>query len=346
MITAREETILRIIVDEYTRTAQPVGSKKIMELMGNEISSATIRSECAILENHDFLEKPHTSSGRIPSTKGYRYYVDNLMNESPFDGSLFQQIDELFSNRDYSIDQIIMRSSQIISDMTNLVAVISQRDEVDDLKIKKIELIPLNDGAASVIFILSSGQVISKVFYLDYQVLNDLKIAINLFNDNLTETKVKHLSKAVVDDVGSNLKTSIKDYEAFFSQFINAILEQSRIKTQTVGLNNVLVNPEFMDVEKIKNIMTIIANVSPFEWFDYNYQSSKKNVHVRTKIGLEINPNLKETDDIAIIGAEIDGQGSQKNIITLIGPKRMRYDEANLLLNFLIKKINGLQGND
>lgn len=345
MITTREASILRIIVDEYTRTAQPVGSKKIMELMQNEISSATIRGECAILENHDLLEKRHTSSGRVPSTKGYRYYVDHLMNQNDFDGSLFEQIDELFLNRSYSIDQIIMRSSQIISEMTSLVAVISQKAEVDDLKIKKIEMIPLSSNSASVIFILSNGQVISKVFHLEGPLLNDLKIAINLFNDNLTETEVRNLTTNL-PNISAGLKTSIKEYEGFFSQFINTILEQTRIRTQTVGLNNVLANPEFTNVEKIKNIMTIIANISPFEWFDYNYQSSKKNVAITTKIGLEINPDLKETDDIAIIGAEFNGEGSQKNIITLIGPKRMRYDEANLLLHFLVNKINGLQGND
>jgi heat-inducible transcriptional repressor len=84
VLTKRQEKILKSIIEDYIKNASPVGSKRIQQVIGIDISSATIRNECAFLEEGGFLEKQHTSSGRIPSTKGYRYYVDNLMEKSEF----------------------------------------------------------------------------------------------------------------------------------------------------------------------------------------------------------------------------------------------------------------------
>ncbi|ATG97333.1 heat-inducible transcriptional repressor HrcA [Mesoplasma lactucae] len=341
MITPREEEILKIIVNEYTSSAQPVSSKRIMELMGNTVSSATIRNECAFLENQNYLEKEHTSSGRVPSSKGYRYYVDNLMGNDAFDTSIFDSIEALFDNRSYSIDQIIEKSSNIISEMTNSLAIVSTREDVDHLKIRKIEMIPLTNKTASVIFILNNGDAINKVYCLDEQHMNDLPIAVKLFNDNLTDMYVEDIPRSL-SGIEGELKTMVKNYEDLFRQFLSAVVEQTKAKSQTYGISNMLVNPEFTDISRLKNVMKIITSVSPFDWFDYNYQGSQKNISITTKIGFEINPDIDGVDDLAIIGAEFNTNGSQKNAITLIGPKRMRYDEANILLQFLIDKINGL----
>ena len=123
MLTNRQNIILKVIVDEFTKTAEPVGSKRLMSLLDFNVSSATLRNEMAKLEEYGLLEKTHTSSGRIPSSKGYRYYVEYLM-EKQLDPTLENQLQVMFHERSYTSEEIIKRSCDILSQMTNLTTVV------------------------------------------------------------------------------------------------------------------------------------------------------------------------------------------------------------------------------
>ena len=119
MLTKRQTAIFKTIVDEFTRTAEPVGSKKLMDLLDFNCSSATIRNEMAALEDLGLLEKTHTSSGRIPSSRGYRFYVENLM-ERELDDGVKHSLQAVFQERHYSMDEIVKKSCDILSQMTSL----------------------------------------------------------------------------------------------------------------------------------------------------------------------------------------------------------------------------------
>jgi heat-inducible transcriptional repressor len=252
MISKRQELILKVIVQEYTKTAQPVGSKRIVELTNLGLSTATIRNESAVLENLGYLEKQYTSSGRVPSSKGYRYYVDFLM-DGKVDQLVFQKIEQLFADRTKSIDVIINESTKIISELTNLIAIVSKKDLQDQLKIKRIELIMLSDHAASVLFILSNGEIIQKGYYLDQQDINDLKISINLFNDNLIDTPINELINKS-GDLEKVIGKAIKEYDFLLAKLLKALAEEMVIKKEIYGFKNVLINPEFSDAKKIEQI--------------------------------------------------------------------------------------------
>ena len=123
MLTQRQIAIFKAIVDEFTRTAEPVGSKTLMNLLDFQCSSATIRNEMAVLEDVGLLEKTHTSSGRIPSRKGYRFYVEHLM-EKELDSNVKYSLQQVFSERHYSMDEIVKKSCDILSQMTHLTSVV------------------------------------------------------------------------------------------------------------------------------------------------------------------------------------------------------------------------------
>ena len=136
MLTERQSAILKIIVEEYIKVPKPVGSKSICDSLN--VSSATVRNEMANLEDLGYLEKTHVSSGRVPSEKGYRYYVDNLMKPKEMSGEDVLKLQTIFQNNSLVLSDAIVKSLEIISEMTNYTAVIL-KDNALESKLKKVE---------------------------------------------------------------------------------------------------------------------------------------------------------------------------------------------------------------
>lgn len=339
MLTQRQEKILKVIVQEFIKTVQAVGSKRILELLDIDISSATIRNESAILEELGFLEKQHTSSGRIPSTKGYRYYVDYLMKQDQ-DVDLKKHFENLKNLRTQNIDEILDQATEIISEMTKLTAIVSTKENLDEAVLKKIDLIPLSNTNASVIFVLSNGTIQKKVFNLQNISLHDLGISIQLFSDNLIDQQLSAIQK-VVATITPELKATVKNYEYILQSFINAILQDQTETKETYGFKYMLENPEFNDTEKLKAVIQLMEHMSPFEWYDMRYSSNKKMNQIATSIGEE---NDTVLDDLAIVGTEFETKDGKSTAITLVGPKRMDYHQANQLVEWLIELVGKKTG--
>ncbi|AXK51075.1 heat-inducible transcriptional repressor HrcA [Spiroplasma alleghenense] len=331
MLTKRQEKILKIIIEEYIRSAQPVGSKKIHELIDIEVSSATIRNEGAVLEEKGFLEKEHTSSGRVPSTIGYRYFVDNLMSKENID-DIKERLNKIFEKRNASIVEVLDESSKILSEMTNLATVITSTPNNGEAVLRKAELIPISTESAVVIFALSNGIVENKVFDLKNVSLDDLQTAINLFNDRILETKIKDLD-VKIEAIKPILQQQVKKYEFVLQTFLNVILHNTNTVTKTQGMQYMLENPEFSDPNKIKSVLKLIESISPFEW--YKSQSTENN-SAQAKIGFEIGD---ENNDLAVIGKNFETGDGQTSALTLVGPKRIQYDKAKELLDWIGIKI-------
>ncbi|AHI53700.1 heat-inducible transcription repressor [Spiroplasma sabaudiense Ar-1343] len=330
MLTKRQEKILKIIIEEYIRSAQPVGSKKILELINIDVSSATIRNEGAILEEKGFLEKEHTSSGRVPSTIGYRYFVDNLMSKENTD-DIKIRLSKIFEQRNANIVDVLDQSCKILSEMTNLASVVTTTPDNGEALLRKAELIPISNESAAVIFALSNGIVENKVFNLENISLEDLQTCINLFNERLVETKIKDLD-VKVEAIRPILQQQVKKYEFVLQTFLNVILHNTSSVTKTQGVQYMLENPEFSDPNKIKSVLKLIESISPFEW----YKSQTEENEAQVKIGFEIG---EENNDLALIGTNFKSPDGFNNAITLIGPKRIQYDKAKELLDWIGIKI-------
>ncbi|AHF60617.1 hypothetical protein P344_00965 [Spiroplasma mirum ATCC 29335] len=333
MLTTRQENILKCIVEEYTKTAQPVGSKFIMESPLIDASSATIRNECVILEKQGYLEKEHTSSGRIPSTMGYRYYVDNLMDSKNID-DIKNRIEGLFANRNMSINDILDQTGKILSEMTNLTTVVVGPN-IEQESLKKIELLPISNDRAVVVFVLSNGHVENKIFVTNEDFsISDLKISIELFNDRLENTKINEIEKKF-DLIRPILEQQVKHYEMILKQFANALTSIVKPAYTTHGMQYMLQNPEYNNPERIKQIVKFIENISPFDYFQ-KQQSKEKENKVSVQIGKETGFN---NDDVALLSTTYSVDNIQEGGIALVGPKRLEYDKVYEILEWLSDKI-------
>ncbi|MCF0116900.1 MAG: heat-inducible transcription repressor HrcA, partial [Bacilli bacterium] len=164
MDLSRRDLILKYIVDSFIKTAQPIGSQTLIEQYDLPYSSATIRNEMQMLENDGFLEKTHTSSGRIPSSKGYRYYVENLRNKD-LDENIKFQLQTILQEKNKSIEDIIKESCEILSHMTNLASVVLGPAS-DNEHLVSLQIIPLTNSSATAVFVTDKGYVENKTFVI------------------------------------------------------------------------------------------------------------------------------------------------------------------------------------
>lgn len=337
MLTARQEQILKIIVEQYIKTGIPVGSKTILSSQNLNCSSATIRNECVELEIQGLLEKAHSSSGRIPATKGYRYYVDKLMTQSDETDILVlkQRIDEIFNTRDLEISEIIEQTSNILSEMTKLVSVVIGPSIKEDT-LKRIELLTINNDSILAIIITNNGHVENKVFNIKEISLQDLTLATDIFNQRLVGSKISEM-KEKVTLLKPILAKQVKQSEYIIQGFINALINFSKPLSSTHGVQYMLENPEFNDIKKVKTILNFIESQSPWTYFD----KLSQNQYVQVKIGEELG---KENDDMAMITTTFKIHDSDQGKIAVVGPKRLEYEKITEILNWINETIRSKFG--
>ena len=167
----RSDLILKYIVEYFIKNAEPVGSHTLIEEYQLPYSSATIRNEMSALEKMGYLEKPHTSAGRIPSSKGYEYYCEHLRDKD-VDDQLRYSLQNVLSSKIQSIEEVIKQSCEIISHMTNLVSVVSRSDEELE-RLASVQLIPINENTITAIFVTDKGYVQNKTFILSENIKSD-----------------------------------------------------------------------------------------------------------------------------------------------------------------------------
>ena len=189
---SRSDLILKYIVEYFVKTATPVGSNTLLENYDLPYSSATIRNEMAHLESLGYLEKTHTSSGRVPSSEGYRYYVKYLRdnNYHDVDEQIKNQLALILDKRSKSIEDVLKESCEILSHMTNLASVVLGPN-ADEEHLASIQVVPLSKNSATCLFVTDRGYVENKTFVVDQNVsLNDLKQCIDRINERIKGTAI------------------------------------------------------------------------------------------------------------------------------------------------------------
>ena len=201
----RKQTLLKLIVEDFIKTAEPVGSNYLIQKYNLNISSATIRNEMNALEKEGLLEKTHTSSGRVPSNEGYKYYIENLRN-SQIDENVKNEINTIFS-KTTSVDEVLKESCEILSHMTNLASVVLG-PSADEERLVSIQLVPINSFTVTAIFVTDKGYVENKTFNLKGDLnIEDIKQCVSLLNERLKGTKVSLLVEKM-----SNIKPILSEY--------------------------------------------------------------------------------------------------------------------------------------
>ncbi|WP_019154575.1 heat-inducible transcriptional repressor HrcA [Robertmurraya massiliosenegalensis] len=335
MLTDRQLLIFQVIVNDFIRSAQPVGSRSLSKKEEIQFSSATIRNEMADLEELGFLEKTHTSSGRIPSEKGYRFYVDHLLSPQKLETKEVNSVRSIFAERIYELEKIVQRSAQILSELTNYTAIVLG-PAVRENKLKKIQIVPLNDETAIAIIVTDTGHVENKMFHLPAGIdSGDIEKLVNILNDRLTGVPLEELNGKIYKEVALVLRQHIRSYDSMFTSLVETLKIPASEKLFFGGKTNMLSQPEFHDISKVKNLLTMIEHEE--DMYDI-LRRNPTGIHV--KIGKE-NGN-SAMDDCSLITATYSMGTEQLGTIAILGPTRMEYSRVISLLKFFSNDLSSV----
>ncbi|OIK16611.1 heat-inducible transcriptional repressor HrcA [Bacillus sp. MUM 116] len=335
MLTDRQLLILKVIVDDFTRSAQPVGSRSLSKKEEISFSSATIRNEMADLEDLGFLEKTHTSSGRVPSEKGYRYYVDHLLSPQELNQHDVSIIQSIFAERIFEFEKIIQKSAKILSELTNYTSIVLG-PAASINKLKKIQIIPLNKETAVAIFVTDTGHVENRTFYLPPNVdAGDLEKTVNILNERLTSVPLEELSGKIYKEVALLLKQHIHNYDFMMKTIMESLKMPVNEKLFLGGKTNILSQPEFHDLSKIRSLLTMIDQE---DWLYNLIRNESEGLNV--KIGRENENSAME--NCSLITATYSVGAEKLGTIAILGPTRMEYSRVISLLQLLSKDLSSV----
>lgn len=325
----RKKKILSSVVEDYIESAEPVGSKTLVEKYHLDYSSATIRNEMKLLEEEGYLEQPHVSAGRIPSTKGYRYYVDNLMKERKLSMVDINYINSTITGFG-DIDDIFEQVADVVSKVLSTPTVIT-KNNTDT--IEKIKVVKISDNLLLIVLMSENGTVKDCIAKLT-DTVEDTVIdkMTSILNQNLSGKPLQELHY-VLNDV---IKKDLQAFSGVMEQIVNSIkYEMSKdMKKLNSGVEKILENPEFSDIETVKNFINMISTK---EIIDTALDKSKNN-----KLSIVIGSENKEVllNDYTVISLDIEKDDKYLGKLSVIGPKRMDYAKTISTLKYINEKFN------
>ena len=329
MISKRQAELLKFIVEDYIKTARPIGSKSICEKL--DCSSATVRNEMAALEELGLLEKTHTSSGRVPSEKGYRYYVDNIMKPRELSGEDMLKLQTIFRNQSLVLTDAITKSMEIVSELTSYAAVVLGSSSSDN-RVNRVEAVPLDTNHLIAVIITDKGHVEHKnMFIEDIVSITEIKKTVDLINKLVIGTPLDEVPSKLEFEIKPIIAKYVEQHEVLYNAFYNAFSDFSNDVNASIklsGTSNILMQPEFNDTYKIREIISKFDNKEMIS----NIKASDDGINIY--IGSE----NEFDDDVTIIKTKYNIDG-EEGTIALIGPKRMEYDRVISLIDFIKKNI-------
>ena len=332
MLTQRQNDILKIIVLEYIKLAKPVSSNLICDTLN--CSSATVRSEMANLEEYGLLEKTHTSSGRIPSEEGYRYYVDNLMELKKMSAEDMLKLQIIFRNNQLQFSDCVSESLKLISEMTNYTS-IKLGTASHSNTLKEISIVPLNSDSLIVIVVTNLGYVEHKNITLPNIDLADVKKTVGLINKMIVGTPIDEVSQKLEYEIKPIIANYVEEHEKLYNAFYNVFNNFTSRNVDIVGKNNILKHKEFDNIEKVSKILDKLEDENMIKYVDQIKGEVKKDGNdINIYIGKE--NNLDE--DMTIIETNYKTPQEEGKLV-VIGPKRMEYDRVVSLLEFIKENI-------
>lgn len=332
MLSDRQNKILKLITEEYIKTATPVGSKTICQDLN--CSSATVRNEMAYLEDAGMLEKTHTSSGRLPSDKGYHYYVNHLMEADKISGSDMLKLQQIFSNQSLQLSDCIKLSLELVAGITEYAA-LKLGEASLDARVKEISSVPLTKDEIVMIIVTDKGFVEHKNVSIQGLDAVEIKKTIKLISDLIAGTELNKVLSKLEFDVKPVIGAISKQQETLYNVIYNVFDEiRERQDRYVSGERNFLKMPEYKsNAEKIDNILSKLD--------DLDYDIKEDNDDINIYIGKE----TELDDNLAVIRTSYNTD-KEKGSIAIIGPKRMAYDKVLPLLDFIKQNIESGEKNE
>ena len=316
-LTARKKQILKIVVESYIDTAEPLGSKAIAERMPEKVSSATVRNELAELSDMGYLEQPHTSAGRIPSPLGYRLYVNELMERKPISAEEAAQINDTLRQELKGTDQVIAKTGQMVSSFVDYPTY-AVADHTADATVRRFELIAVDSASVIAVVMLSDSRVKSRLMQLslplEAETLPQISHLLNTHFTGIGSAEMNAHLMNLSDQVSGQwflLLNQVVEYAA------ELLKESQQHEVFTNGASQLLKFPEFRDIDKAHDLMHFMVDSKE----QLPVPADGRAMHIL--IGPEnVNDALKES---SVVVASYDIGGDMRGLIGVVGPTRMDY---------------------
>ncbi len=331
MLEERKKRVLQAIVEEYIKTAEPVSSNALINLEGLEYSSATIRNEMAELEKMGYLEKTHTSSGRVPSAKGYRFYVDELLEEDKISLEEIKYISDKLETKVNEIEDITKIASSTISEITHYTTVsIGPSTEVQ--KIENIKFVLLSSRMIMAVILTDTGLVKETIIKFDEELTENQVETLNyMFNNKLKGEPITKIDKPLEKYLVEEMQYSVKLIKPIIEQ-MKKVIEEENLYLE--GANKLFELPEFNSLEIAKNFINILDEKELMT----DMLSTGFAQDINVYIGEE--NEKEELKDFSIVTFKHRIGNKDLGTIGIIGPKRMDYAKVISVMKYISKKLN------
>ena len=333
-LSERKLKILQAIIADFIRTAEPVGSRTISKNYELGVSPATIRNEMSDLEEMGYLTHPHTSSGRVPSEKAYRLYVNEMMKKRELTEEEKDAIAAQLHSNVSELETIVQRAAHILSEITNLTA-FAMTPKQDQDTLKYVNLLPVDEHTVVLMIVSESGRVSNTSVHMNRPASEEtLRILAKMMTYNY---RGKTLSEALTFDIIKSFKADAESMAMFENEivpnFIKTLEDMLNVNLYMDGLTNIFSIPEYNDLDKAKVFLEMVSRKEDFTRTLINRENG-----VIITIGNENQNELMQ--DCSLITATYHVDGKMVGKIGVVGPTRMRYGEVTSVVEYLTDNIS------
>jgi len=345
----RKKKILQAVIRNYLETGEPVGSRTISKYTDLNLSSATIRNEMADLEEMGYIFQPHTSAGRIPSDKGYRLYVDAMLEERARQREVvemkeMEDMREMFQERQNKMEALLKQIARVLAQNTQYATMIS----APQAKRSKLKFIQLSrvDAHQLLAVIVSEGNVIKN---------NILSVQEELDDETLLRLNIllnTHLNGLSIDEINLGMISDMKQQAGIHSQLVSEVIDavgeairaEEDLKIYTSGTNNIFRYPELADQQKASELINTFEEKQLLGELLQETQADGQETGIQVYIGAET--PVQSMKDCSVVTATYELGGGMKGTIGIVGPKRMDYDKVVNTLRTIQTQLDELYGNE
>ncbi len=337
----RKVKILQAIIRNYLETGEPVGSRTISKYTDLNLSSATIRNEMADLEEMGYIVQPHTSAGRIPSDKGYRFYVDTMLQEKDKE---LEELKEMMIDREDKMDHLLKQVAKLLAVNTNYASMISA-PAVHRNKLKFIQLSRMNENQLLAVIVME-GNIIKN---------NILPVSENLDDETILKLNIllnTHLNGLALEEINLGTISVLKQQAGIYSDIIGEVMDaiaegikaEEDLQIYTSGANNIFKYPELADNQKASEIINAFEEKQMLTELVQDRLSDEENTGIQVYIGNE--SPIQTMKDCSVVTATYELGEGMRGTIGIIGPKRMDYDKVIGTLKTITHQLDDLYRKD
>ena len=327
-LDARKSQILWAVVDDYIASAEPVGSRTLAQKYNLGISPATIRNEMADLEMLGYLEHPHTSAGRVPSSKGYRFYVDGLHPIAPVTDAEKSRIHDWYRRRVRRLDEVFQETARLIADVTHNVSLVLA-PQAEQSAFRMMQFLPLDRNHVIAVLLTDAGFAENRIVEIpDGATFADFQRMAGVVNETLSGKALRAVTKADM----CRVRDAIGDASIFVAAveiMHRALAERSEDRLYLGGTAQLLGNPEFQDLERVRAMLLVLEREDLV----------KDILHTHVGEGIAVTIGRENTNrtfwDSSFITATYHVDGRLLGTIAVLGPTRMEYAKAMRILDYV-----------